>query len=201
MKSKYCQFIILFLTIMFFESCQKNLDLNKGKTDIEIRDSLLNAWDSMMIAHANDLVHTLVGHWSIDTVEIQYKNSYGNKQAGIYSDTVIVNFGQINFGKWELLTGSYEDSTSYKNSAELIYNNKIFPVRFNYLLHNPGTDEIYSFLDIKNLQEDDCWDTKDGLFLYYSGLFDNIQIVKINQKEYYFKGINHGVKKVKLSKK
>ncbi len=193
--------IILLLFGISFMTCRKETPeiTSNQEDDSEIlRDSVLNSWESKMIAVANDIIHNLSGQWAIDSIEIEFRDSYGNSQTGIHSDTTIVNFGQINFGEWELLSTGYPDSTSYENGAELIYENEIFPIKFTYLIHTPGKSEVFSFIDWVLIQGNNNWDTTEGWYLYNVGIFDNIQIVKLSQDEYYFKGLNQGIKKMKL---
>ncbi len=202
MRLNQTLFILLLLGISLI-SCKKETPYITSipeRNHRTLKDSIHNSWDSIIIAVAKDITHNLNGQWTIDSIEIEFQDSYGNSQAGIHSDTTIVNFGLINFGKWKLLSAGYPDSSSYENEAELIYHNKIFPIRFTYLIHVPGESEVFSYIGIALFQGNNNWDTADGWFVSNLGILDNIQIVKVNQHEYYFKGLNRGIKRMILRK-
>ena len=57
---------------------------------------------------------------------------------------------------------------------------------------------MFSFLDMVIIQGNNNWDTTDGWFIKNVGVLDNIEIIKLNHDEYYFLGINSGIKKMKL---
>lgn len=191
--------ILLIFIVTSLVNCQKEDEAMPDQTfDFEAyQDSLLNAWDAIMIASANDIISNLNGQWAIDSVEIIFQDNYEHAQAGIQSDTVLTNLGQINFGTWGLLSAGSPDNTNYNNEAELIYESQTLPIRFSYLIHSPGESKVFSFIE-RVLEGNNGWNTTEGLFIQNVGIPDNIEIIKLNQNEYYFKGLNQGVKQMKL---
>jgi hypothetical protein len=162
-------------------------------------DSINRLNDSLRIVLRNDVIENLKGDWVIDSLEIQFQNSYNQKQAGISSDTTFLNFGEITFGSWTL-TQTDSDSTNFMNECKLLFNNKEYPISFDYLLYIPINYFIYSYTRDRYENADD-WNSSDTWFLKNVGILDNMQIQKINEDEFRLIGINRGVKNMKLRRK
>lgn len=200
MKS-YLKLLSVLLIGISLVTCQKeNVDLPPNPEDDyqSQKDSVRNAWDSTTVVLRDDVIQNLKGKWAIESVDIEFQGTYANAQVGIEADTAIPDFGKITFGDWDLLTASsYPESTSYNNKAVLTYQNQEYSIEFDYLLYNAVEYQVFSFLDII-VDKNHKWDTTEGRFLSYLGIFDNIEIVKINQNEFHLIGLSHGVKKMKL---
>ena len=203
--SKVISFIQIISTVIVLtlaSSCQKQaMDIElDDRTKYEIyRDSILQSWDSITVQLRDEIINNLTGKWAIDTLAIEYQNTYSHRQLGIQFDTLLTDFGTLDFGLWMFQDNGFSDSSSFENMAELIYNDTLFTIKFDYLLYVPGQAEVFSFLD-KEVKAGHHWDTTTGRRLDYLGLFDNVQIVYVSPTEFYLRGLNRGIRKLKLRK-
>lgn len=192
----------LAIVIILASNCQKeavDVELDDRSKYELYRDSILQAWDSITVKLRDEIVHNLTGEWAIDTLVIEYQNTYSHAQLGIRFDTILTDFGTLEFGQWTLQDNGFSDSSSFENVAELIYNDIPFTIQFDYLLYVPGESEVFSFVD-REIKAGHNWDTTEGRRLDYLGMFDNVEIVHINPTEFYLRGLNRGIRKLKLRK-
>lgn len=203
--SKVISFIQIMSTaivLILSSSCQKQaMDMElDDRTKYEIyRDSILQSWDSITVQLRDEIINNLTGKWAIDTLAIEYQNTYSHRQLGIQFDTLLTDFGTLDFGLWMFQDNGFPDSSSFENMAELIYKDTLFTIKFEYLLYVPGQSEVFSFLEWV-AEEGHHWDTTTGRRLDYLGLFDNVQIVYVSPTEFYLRGLNRGIRKLKLRK-
>lgn len=194
----YALWMIFLLVGISLGSCERENPEIEVTQEETLNDSIQNAWYLAMVETANDLTQTLNGQWAIDSVEIEFRNTPTNAQAGILADTVLVDFGQVNFGLWQPVNSVYPEATSYSNESTLIFGNEVLTVQFDYFLHLPGEDIVFSFLSKVVRQENSTWDTPEGKLLCNLGILDNIEIVKLNENEFHLIGLNQGVRRIKL---
>ena len=202
MNTKATKSALILMLVLSMIACQKNDDNPATDPGFDIKahnDSLRQKLDSITISLRNDIIDNLNGKWVIDSMEIEFRNTHANSEAGINSDTIFTDFGEIDFGDWTLLLTS-GDSTSFENKASLIFEGHEYPLSFDYLIYLPGEPgAVYSFLT-ENAEGLDEWTTDDGWFIRHVGLLDNVQLQKINNDEFYLIGLNKGMKKMKITR-
>jgi len=145
------------------------------------------------------LIENLVGDWNIDSISINYVGSFDQMEAGINSDTTILNFGTFSFPEWELHAHSL-DSLNYYNHGFIEYKNDKYPVRFSYLLYNVTRKVTYSFLE-QRITDQNEWITFGFDPIRGLGLIDNIEITFINDEKFHIKGLNRNMELMVITKK
>lgn len=181
----------LFLSsLVFLLSCDRNQNIE----DDNLKKTLL-----IEKSLALDVTKNLIGSWWIDTLEIEINYSHPYFR----SDTTLIKFGEINFNSWQpVKPGS--DSYSYMCNVILWHDRKYYPIRFEYLmasanLKEPDKSKLYSFIYPDAFPEGMTAQTNPFDLQNYS-ILDNVEIIKINDREYYLRGLNRGMKKMKLRK-
>lgn len=191
MKSNYIK-NMLFKSItvsailcLIFNSCD-----TEKINEADVREK----YDEIEKLPVSDVRKNLVNTWWIDTLEIEIKYSHPYFR----SHTTLVKFGELIFNSWRPI---HPDITSNSLQCEAIvkHNNLYYPIRFEYLMGAPNLKEpekskLFSFIypGSGSEQSANSWDLQN-----YS-IIDNVEIIRINDNEYYLVGLNRGMKRMKI---
>ncbi len=202
-------FFFLSLVPLLFTSCSKSSGFSQQEEiytyDGDYIDSIRTELKRKYKLNTQKLIYDLKGKWNIDSITIDFEDSSYQKEAGINKDTVIYDFGEFTFVNWELEL-LHKDSTNYEAEIELVFQNNVFPLKFDYLIHNYLLDSseelnVNSAIHWNLDAENENWKLEDARYLDNLGLIDNVEIIRVNENKYYLVGINRGLQRIDISRK
>lgn len=189
MHKGHARLLLIFIIPLTFVACKDKImeEDNQEERRLQIEMEM-----------ADEVKKNLVGTWTIDTL---------NFEVGYYpyfeTDTTLVKFGELNFASWENIDPY---TNPYYNWCEIIlrHEDTYYPIRLEYLLlrvnvEEPEKSNMYSLLYPSAFPEGVTYES-NPFDLNVFGIIDNVEIIKINDDEYVFRGLNRGMKRMKIKR-
>ncbi len=199
MKRTLFMFSVTYCLLATLTGCKQDALSPQNLDVISYQDSVRQLHDSLKFVLRNEIIENLKGEWIVDTLEIDFNNSYYQRQAGISADTTFLNFGEIVFTDW-IINQTDNDSTDFKNQCTLAFKGQDFPMSFDYLFYIPLDYKVFSYTR-EQIETPQDWLGSNADFLKNIGILDNFQVQRISDDEFKLTGLNKGIKNLKLKRK